>query len=243
MCFSASASFTAGVGLTLIGIVALLRAPRGYRLLASIPFLFALQQFSEGIVWLILTGVQSAESVARSPLGLLIAPMRVFTKGLKIPVHVDAILTAAVLTFLFFALVIWPFWLPLACLRCETNNFRSHIIFSLWFMGSIISCIMLFGLVDYGADAKIVGGHIVYITKSIMPRVSWMNVLLYTCATIGPLLVSSLPGASIIGGAILASELLAWHFWHAAFVSTWCFFAAILSLLIIGVLPDKKDAV
>ena len=53
MCFSATASFTAGAVLTVLG-VGTLRATRQKREipLATIPLLFGLQQIVEGVLWL-----------------------------------------------------------------------------------------------------------------------------------------------------------------------------------------------
>ena len=55
MCFSAAASFTAGAVLTGIGVATLRKVEHPtYYLFASIPLLFAVQQFSEGVLWLTL---------------------------------------------------------------------------------------------------------------------------------------------------------------------------------------------
>jgi hypothetical protein len=57
MCFSATASFTASAVLATIGVATLrhVREPRAL-LFACVPLLFAVHQFSEGMVWLALEG-------------------------------------------------------------------------------------------------------------------------------------------------------------------------------------------
>jgi hypothetical protein len=53
MCFSATASFTAGATLSALGIATLTQIrSRRELLLGSFPLLFAIQQFIEGLVWL-----------------------------------------------------------------------------------------------------------------------------------------------------------------------------------------------
>jgi len=53
MCFSATASFTAGATLSALGIATLTQIrSRRELLLGSFPLLFAIQQFFEGLVWL-----------------------------------------------------------------------------------------------------------------------------------------------------------------------------------------------
>jgi len=51
MCFSASASFIAGGGLTALGSASLPIAKKRKKLLAALPLLFGIQQISEGFQW------------------------------------------------------------------------------------------------------------------------------------------------------------------------------------------------
>jgi hypothetical protein len=86
MCFSATASFTAGITLSVLGVTTLKQVPsRREFLLGTFPLLFAIQQFSEGLVWLTL-GQDS----------------------------LNPINTLVTYNFLFFATVIWPILCPLA---------------------------------------------------------------------------------------------------------------------------------
>ena len=53
MCFSASASFVAGVSLTAIGVATVRKAEGpAERPFAMIPLLFGIQQLTEGVIWL-----------------------------------------------------------------------------------------------------------------------------------------------------------------------------------------------
>lgn len=53
MCFLATASFSAGIVLTVIGVASIKKSNHKSQLLfASNPFFFGLQQFAEGILWL-----------------------------------------------------------------------------------------------------------------------------------------------------------------------------------------------
>ena len=55
MCFSATASFAAGIGLTGLGLVTVWRVPEPrQRPFAALPLLFGLQQLTEGALWLAL---------------------------------------------------------------------------------------------------------------------------------------------------------------------------------------------
>lgn len=58
MCFSAEASFISGTVLVTIGVAAIRLCKHPKELLfASIPLLLGVQQFSEGYLWLIFSGL------------------------------------------------------------------------------------------------------------------------------------------------------------------------------------------
>ena len=70
MCFSATASFTAGSVLSAVGIATIMKAERKSEVpFAMIPLLFGVQQFIEGVVWLTLRDVPSANAYIEGPEG------------------------------------------------------------------------------------------------------------------------------------------------------------------------------
>lgn len=105
MCFSAKASFIVSSGLIGIGISAINKVKNKFQIPFSIiPVLFSFQQLTEGILWLSLTTSQF--------------------NHLKEP---------ATFTFLIFAQVIWPIWVPASIWLLEKNNLRKKILFALLF--------------------------------------------------------------------------------------------------------------
>lgn len=92
MCFSATASLTAGIGLSFIGY-ALLRKVHSKKeiLVAIIPLFFAFQQLTEAIIWL----------------------------TLDIPYFLS-LKIAMTYIFLFFAFSVWPIASPLSIYLIET---------------------------------------------------------------------------------------------------------------------------
>ena len=52
MCFSATASFTSAVVLSLTGTITLVINKDPRRMLISLPIIFGLQQTAEGVVWI-----------------------------------------------------------------------------------------------------------------------------------------------------------------------------------------------
>ena len=96
MCFSATASFGSGAVLAVIGVVTLkiTRKP-SHLVFAFIPVLFAIQQISEGFVWL---SLQNNE----------------YAKWQTIPIHI----------FMVFAHIVWPFWITLSAWLLEKQGVR-----------------------------------------------------------------------------------------------------------------------
>lgn len=243
MCFSAGASFaTAGI-LALLGSIALHRASNAYRFLAMIPVFFAIQQCAEGITWLILEGFNKADfGILGAPLAIIAAPLGVLAKALELARYYTFLQTITMYVFLFFALIIWPFWIPLSCLRLERQRLRRHILHILLFLGTLLSLFLLGNLLIYGATISVVQHHIVYINPIIYPEYSYLGTILYCVITAGSFIVSSIAGAPLLGIMIALSAGISWYLWYAAFVSVWCFFAAVLSVTIIALIPHHAPA-
>jgi hypothetical protein len=135
MCFSAGASF--GVGAYLLGLGALtvrqVRHPRELPF-ASIPLLFAVQQLSEGLVWL---------------------GFRHDTPGLHV-------LMAQVYSF--FSHVLWPVYIPATVALMEPLQMRRRILGALVFVGLGVGAYLLYYLLDHPVTARQSGRHIEYLT-------------------------------------------------------------------------------
>jgi hypothetical protein len=135
MCFSASASFGAGVVLTVIGVVSIKKTHHPSQLLfASIPLIFGVQQIAEGILWLTLPNPDY--------------------------VNIQNIFTYV---FLFFAQILWPLWVPIAILLLEKNATRKNIQKVLVAAGLVVGVYLAYCLLTFSVEAKIVGQHITYL--------------------------------------------------------------------------------
>ncbi len=99
MCFSATASFSAAIVIGSIGVATFQKCKhREMKILASVPFLFAMQQVAEGFVWLSFTQSKF--------------------HGLQ---------PAATIAFLFFAWVLWPILIPLSVYQSEAKGKKRPI--------------------------------------------------------------------------------------------------------------------
>ena len=198
MCFSPTASFTAGCALSTIGGLTIAKVRRkSDSLFAAIPLLFGIQQLIEGGIWLSF----------RSPTSL------------------------SVLTFcyLLFSNVLWPIWIPLSIFLIERNPWRRNVLRIFVGIGVVVSLCFFYFLCTETTKTEIMYKCIAYIA----PHFSVVSLFsLYTIATCVSCLFSSHRFINLFGIAAFLSAVVTFQFYEHAFISVWCFFAAILSILI-----------
>jgi len=213
MCFSATASFGAGAILTAIGAVSLKTANTPKQLpFASIPLIFAAQQIAEGFLWLSLTNPEYAR----------------FT----IP---------CTYLFLFFAQIFWPTWVPFAALKLEANERKSKLLKIMTACGAAVSLYFTACIIIFPVEGMVQDCHILYVfgyPQIMTPFVTGF----YAIATIGALMVSSVKGMKTFGISVLVAYVVTAIFYLDFFVSVWCFFSAILSILIVSVVYNLRKS-
>lgn len=200
MCFSATASFTTSGVLFITGFASLSKVGhRSQLMLASTPLLFAVQQLSEGLLW-----INRADEESYFP---------------------EQVLTYF---FVIFGQIVWPIWVPLANLRLEKQYVRRKILGLMVGFGSIISIYFAYQMIMNPVKSEIKGHHIKYVFDYSGSLVESFN-LTYLIPTVFSHFVSSIKKIQILGILTLLSFLISKiYFTHYVF-SVWCFFAAILS--------------
>lgn len=213
MCFSAAASLTAGAGLLMIGTIAINQSKTtAQRVLASIPVIFSVQQFSEGLLWLSLSGGIS-------------------TQWQHLSMYV----------FLVFAQVIWPSFVPLTILLFEKKIWRKKILRILLTIGILTSLYLSWCLIFYDVSAMIEGHHIKYELDFPLSN-QWFNGITYLVAAVMAPFISSLRPLRLLGILLLASYLVSRIFYQDYLISVWCYFAAVLSISILLIIRDLRKA-
>lgn len=134
MCFSAPVSFTTSAALAVVGVMAL-RTTQTKRELpfASVPLLFAIQQFIEGMLWLSLP--EAGSSLRQYWL----------TQG-----------------YAFFIGVVWPVLVPLSLLFIEPRIIKRHFIKMIVAVGVVVAVYTLSVITHYGVSAEVVNKCVVY---------------------------------------------------------------------------------
>lgn len=213
MCFSAVASFSASAVLSVIGVAIIKKTKSPYQIpFASIPFIFAVQQFSEGFVWLALMNPA-------------------FASLEKVSTY----------TFLVFAQIVWPLCVPISITMLEKDVERKKILRLFAGIGILVSAYFAHRLLMYGAHANIGGHHVAY--KQIYPD-SWNHIadILYGVATITPTFLSKTRRMWIFGLAVTISYLITYICFEHYILSVWCFFSAIISVLIYTIIQKQETS-
>lgn len=135
MCFSATASFSAGTILLGLGALTLksARSPRELPF-AAIPLLFAVQQLSEGVIWL--------------------------TFRYEAP-QINIVMTHV---YSFFSHVLWPVYIPVAVLLIELPGWRQRALFVFVAAGVMVGAYLLYVLAVFPVLSRPIGQHIEYVS-------------------------------------------------------------------------------
>jgi hypothetical protein len=199
MCFSAAASFSAAVVLTVIGVATFKKAQRKEEVLfAMIPLLFGVQQFIEGVLWL----------------------------SFKFDAHqLNVLMTYA---FTFFSHVLWPIYIPISIGLMETVPWRKKVIRAFQITGIAVGVYLLYFIISFPITSEI-KGHVVYVFPHFHKP---LVLVLYIAATCVSAFFSSHRIVQMFGALALLLFLVAFWFYFVAFFSVWCFFSAILSIVI-----------
>lgn len=209
MCFSTEASFGAGILLSAIGVATLKKAKQPSEFFfASIPLIFAVQQFDEGFLWLAL----SHKSYA----------------AIEVP---------TTYIFLIIAQIIWPIWVPFSIYKLESSLKRKKIIGIFLVMGCLVALYNGVCFLNYQLKGNIVGQHISYSQDYSTIFTNYVG-LFYVLATIFPPFFSSIKRMWALSTAIFISYVITTIFYEEYFVSVWCFFASIISITVYAAMRE-----
>lgn len=135
-----------------------------------------------------------------------------------------------VLTYVFvlFSHVLWPVFVPFSIGHMETVPWRKKVIRGFQLTGIAVAAYLLYFIIRYPIISAI-RGHMVYVFPHFhIPPV----LVLYIAATCLSALFSSQRIVVLFGVLAFVLFVVAFWFYYVAFFSVWCFFAAILSVVI-----------
>jgi hypothetical protein len=204
MCFSATASFTAAAVAGGIGAVTLWKAGKlGDRALLPIAAFPALFALQQTVEGLLWLDLARTTPSACRPF-----------------------LTHA---FMAYAEVFWPVFAPLAAWLIEPVRWRRHMIGVCLAVGVALSAYLLWKMLGNPYTASAATGHIVYSNGATYPKDIQFP---YVFATTISLLLSSHRMVQLLAVVILGGFAVAWWSYHQSYISVWCFFAALSSIIV-----------
>lgn len=214
MCFSSTASFVAGSVLAVAGAASLRMVHHpGQRPLAMIPLIFSIQQFFEGFLWMSLTRIGYVEW--------------------EIPFTYS---------FLFFAQVVWPVWVPFAFYKEEQNGDRKKILKGVLMLGGALSLYLLYCLLRFPVQATIVSGHILYQLSFPEYPVQFTQFTYFIVTVLSPFMASQIKRRAI-GVSLFISFAVTFLIFPDFLISVWCYFAALISITVFLVLQEEYKRV
>jgi len=217
MCFSATVSFTTAAALLPVGAYCLSKsrgAGPGWMAFATYPLAFGLQQVMEGLVW---NGIEAGN------LNLVEMAARGFA---------------------LFSHFFWLFWVPFSVWLLESDRTRRKILLILTAFGfcyglSIFIPLLRDGWLSVAVAHNSLDYRATMIYDGAVDRI--VIRIVYALQVVTAFMVSTNPKVRLFGFLILLSVIAAFIFYKYAFVSVWCFFAALLSLYMVYMLRDVKS--
>ncbi|TLS68163.1 hypothetical protein FEF65_03980 [Mariprofundus erugo] len=130
--------------------------------------------------------------------------------------------------FTMFSHVLWPVYIPFAIGMLEIIAWRKRTLWLLQLIGLSVGIHLLIQITTQPLTAE-AEAHVVYVSGH---SYAWPMMILYMAATCLAPLLSSQPLIRLFGAMALLLFAIAYLFYTAAYISVWCFFAAILSTII-----------
>lgn len=161
---------------------------------------------------------------------LLFGAQQIVEGMLWLSFRFDAPLLNVTMTYLFtlFSHVLWPIYVPFAIGFMESVAWRKRVLSIFQITGIAVGLYLLYFIVRFPVTSE-VHENMVY----VLPYVKEHPVLeFYLAATCVAPMFSSHKIINIFGVLALLLFMLAYWFYTVAFFSVWCFFAAILSVII-----------
>ncbi len=190
--------------------------------------------FTIGTALSVIGGASIAKAPRREELMFASIPllfgMQQLTEGvIWVSLGNPLVLSAASFVFMFFSHVLWPIFIPASVFLMEPKGWRRWALLACTGIGLVVSAYFLYFLMRETVTTFAVNKSILYMA----PHFAVTFVLSpYSVATCASCLFSSHRIVNFFGVVTFLSAIVAYRFYEQTFVSVWCFFAAVLSVII-----------
>lgn len=136
---------------------------------------------------------------------------------------------AAKFVFLFFSHVFWPLAVPLAVLCAEDDPQRRRVLRIFTAAGAAIAAYFLYYLLTESVQPRVLQGSISYVSPAFSAAYVISPYSVVICAGC---LFSSHRFIRLFGAGVFLCSLVAFWIYRETFASVWCYFSALLSILV-----------
>lgn len=143
----------------------------------------------------------------------------------------DMPLLKQAMTYLYslFSHVVWPIYVPFAIGIMEAVRWRRRVLNAILAIGFTVGLFLLYWIIVGPLNAEVISNHIVYRSPHFY---SIPAMIFYFTATCGSGFFSSHGFVKLLAALLIVTLIAAQIVHSIALVSIWCFFAAILSMLV-----------
>jgi hypothetical protein len=121
----------------------------------------------------------------------------------------------------------------------EKSKMKKKILSVLLFGGVALSSYYTYCLLSFNITPVIDGFHIVY-HNNFPESLAIAATIIYVIVTLPPFFISSVKGTQFLGLLMTFSCVVTIIFFRQYLTSVWCFFAALISVVIYWILNDIK---
>jgi hypothetical protein len=150
--------------------------------------------------------------------------------------HLNASLTHI---YQFFSHVLWPIYVPFSVLLLERVPWRRTALLAFAALGAAVGLYLFYFLLVDPTTARGTSGHVDYISPHFYIAPVLAAYVLATCASA---LLSSHRAVQWFGVAASLSLAAAAAFYRMWFISIWCFFAAIISVVVLAYFQSSNSS-
>ncbi len=177
----------------------------------------------------LLTRTKRSSDLPLASIPLLFGVQQIIEGVVWISFGTPALNALAAYAYAIFSHVLWPVFAPFSLLLIETEPARKKFLKAFLLAGTAVGLYLLYLIHISPIAARVVNCSIAYPFPIPYPLITTAFYLVVIC---GSCFVSSHKTLQALGSAVLISFAIAAWFYTQTFISVWCFFAAILSIII-----------
>jgi hypothetical protein len=138
-------------------------------------------------------------------------------------------------------MAVWPFWIPYTTWRMEKDHRRKKLLNRFLWLGSFVTIGVCVILLMHPVKPVATHHHLHYAfdLSPLVKKLIMAFTVLYILATIVTPFLSGVNKMKWLGIVFLVSYFFAVIFFNGFVISVWCFFAALLSFVVLWILTGS----